>query len=216
VLKPSRPRYDFIWDPSPVVSKLAALFPHESLSLEMLTRKLVLLLALASGQRCQTLAAIRVSQVAFTAEKVLIRVPDRMKTSTPGRSQPFMSFPRFKERDDLCIFALLSHYLVRTQDIRPPSCDFLFIALKRPHTAVGAQTISRWIRIGLTECGVSDIFSAHSTRHASTSAAARKGVPVDLIKRAAGWSGELRVFAEFYNRQILDENAFVKAVLSAE
>jgi len=27
MLKPSRPRYDFIWDPSPVVSKLIALFP---------------------------------------------------------------------------------------------------------------------------------------------------------------------------------------------
>jgi len=70
--------------------------------------------------------------------------------------------------------------------------------------------------MGLAECGVSNIFSAHSTRHASTSAAARKEVPVDLIKRAAGWSGEFRVFAEFYNRQVIDENAFVKAVLSVE
>jgi hypothetical protein len=131
VLKPSRPRYDYIWDPSPVVTKLAALFPHNALSLEELTKKLVLLLALASGQRCQTLAAIRISQVSFTAARVLIRVPDRLKTSAPGRSQPLLSFPRFEGHSNLCIFDLLSEYLSRTRDIRPPSCDSLFIALKR-------------------------------------------------------------------------------------
>lgn len=92
----------------------------------------------------------------------------------------------------------------------------LFIALKRPHTAVGSQTISRWIRSTLSDCGVSDAFSTHSTWHASTSLAARKGVPVDLIKRAAGWSGESRVFANFYNRQIIDIDAFAKAVLHVD
>ncbi|KYN15933.1 hypothetical protein ALC57_11826, partial [Trachymyrmex cornetzi] len=60
------------------------------------------------------------------------------------------------------------------------------------------------------ECGVSDTFSAHSTRHASTSLAAHKGVSVNLIKRAAGWSGESRVFADFYNKVII---AFVTSRL---
>lgn len=61
ILKPSGPRYDHIWDPAPVISKLGSFFPHEDLPLERITKKLTLLLALGSGQRCQTLAALRIS-----------------------------------------------------------------------------------------------------------------------------------------------------------
>ncbi|KYN15066.1 hypothetical protein ALC57_12608 [Trachymyrmex cornetzi] len=79
---------------------------------------------------------------------------------------------------------------------------------------VGVQTVSRWIRRSLEECGVqSEYFSAHSTRHASTSFAAKNGVSIDLIKRAAGWSGESRVFAKFYNRPIINPDDFSRSVL---
>ena len=45
--------------------------------------------------------------------------------------------------------------------------------------------------------------------------AAKKGVPLDVIKRAAGWLGESRVFATFYNQPIIDANAFSDAILRA-
>lgn len=117
VLKPPRPRYDYIWDPDPVVSKLGLLFPHEDLPLETISKKLVLLLALGSGQRCQTLAAIRTSQISTNGDKIIIKVPDRIKTSAPGRSQPLLSFPRFNERKNLCIASLLEHYTQRTENL---------------------------------------------------------------------------------------------------
>lgn len=136
---------------------------------------------------------------------MLIRVPDRLKTSAPGRSQPLLSFSRFNERVNLCIVSLTEHFLQCTKDLRPGDCDNLFISFKRPHKAVGVQTISRWIRETLTECGVDSIFAAHSTRHASMSLAAKKRVSMDLIKR--GWTDESQVFARFYNRSIVDEFA---------
>lgn len=216
VLKPPRPRYDYIWDPAPVIAKLALLFPHESLSLEKVTKKLVLLLALATGQRIQTLAAMKLSQISLS-EKIIIRVPDRLKTSAPGRPQPIFSFSPFEGHENLCIYSLLKHYLHITKDIRSPSQDSLFLSFVRPHKAVGSQTISRWLKSGLEECGVkSDLFTAHSTRHASTSKAAQKGVALDLIKRAAGWSGQSRVFAIFYNRPMFDPEEFNRTVLRPE
>ncbi|XP_077277629.1 uncharacterized protein LOC143905862 [Temnothorax americanus] len=214
VLKPPRPRYDHIWDPAPVISKLGTFFPHEDLSLERVTKKLALLLALGSGQRCQTLAALRRSQISITEEKMIFTVPDRIKTSAPGRRQPLLIFSRFTERSNLCIVNLLEHSLRRTKNLRPDNCDKLFISLKRPHKAVGVQSISRWIRETLNECGVDGNFTAHSTRHASTSYAAKKGDTIDLIKRAAGWSAEARAFAKLYNRPIVDTHAFANAVLS--
>ena len=171
-----------------------------------------MLLALCSGQRCQTLAAIKISQISLTSEKIFIRVTDRLKTSAPGRSQPLLSFSRFSGHDNLCF---ISDYLERTASLRPEGCDSLFISLKRPFGRVGSQTISRWIRSVFAICGVDSSFTAHSTRHASTSLAAKQGVPVDLIKRAAGWSGESRIFANFYNRPIIDSDVFANSILSA-
>jgi integrase len=213
VLKPPKPRYDYIWDPAPVILKLGSLFPHEDLSLEKITKKLVLLLALGSGQRCQTLASLRIPFISFVNNKMVIKVPDHLKTSAPDRFQPLLLFSRFNERANLCIVSLLEHYLLRTVELRSKDSDLLFISFKSPHKSVGVQTISRWIRETLLDCGVDNSFTAHSTRHASTSFAAKKGISIDLIKRAAGWTADSQIFAKFYNRPIINPDAFSNAIM---
>lgn len=213
VLRSPRPRYEYVWDPAPVIAKLATHYPHESLSLERVTKKLALLLALGTGQRVQTLASIKLSQVTLS-EKLIIRIPSKLKTSAPGRPQPFFSFSPFEGQENLCIYKLMKYYIRITRNLRQPENDALFISFVKPHGAVGSQSISRWLRSSLEECGVkSDLFTPHSIRHASTSRAAKKGVSLDIIKRAAGWSGQSRVFANFYNRPLLDPEEFNKAVL---
>ncbi|KYN27906.1 hypothetical protein ALC57_02692 [Trachymyrmex cornetzi] len=212
-LKPPHPRYDFIWDPAPVIAKLATIYPYDSIPLKIITWKLVLLLALGTGHRAQTLNFVKLSHISL-GDKTLIRIPDRLKTSAPGRPQPLFYFSRFSDCENLCIVRLLERYIHVTRDLRPPSCDRLFISYSKPFKPVSAQSISRWIKLGLGYCGIdTSIFSAHSTRHASTSLAAQKGITSDLIKRAAGWSGESRVFAAFYNRPIINQEDFTKAVL---
>lgn len=68
----------------------------------------------------------------------------------------------------------------------------------------------------MKESGIdTEVFSAHSTRHASTSAAHRRGISLDLIKRCAGWSGNSLVFSKFYDRPLTsncDEGAFAEAI----
>ncbi|KYM93747.1 hypothetical protein ALC62_15650 [Cyphomyrmex costatus] len=150
---------------------------------------------------------IRLSQILLDT-KLIIRCPERTKTSAPGRPQPFFCFSRFSDHDNLCIVLLTEHYIKRTKNLRPSSCDYLFISLSKSHRAISAQTFSRWLKGINTE-----IFSAHSTRHASTSRAAQKGVTLDLIKKAAGWTGESRIFAKFYNRPIINPENFAEAVL---
>lgn len=95
-LKPPRPRYDFVWDPAPVIAKLSSIYPYEGVPLKLLTRKLILLLALATGHRAQTFALLRISQISLE-EKLIIRVPDRIKTSAPGRSQPLFYVFTFRQ-----------------------------------------------------------------------------------------------------------------------
>ena len=54
-LRPSEPRYKYVWDVKVVVD-LKTLMPLTESSLKMLTLKLTMLLVLLSGQRLQTLS----------------------------------------------------------------------------------------------------------------------------------------------------------------
>ncbi|XP_067205411.1 uncharacterized protein [Linepithema humile] len=80
VLKPQRHRYDVMWDPRPVIERLSSLFPHDKLSLELLSRKLVTLLALTTAQRMQTLASIQLSNI-ILSDSLVIKISARLKTS---------------------------------------------------------------------------------------------------------------------------------------
>ncbi|KAJ8910995.1 hypothetical protein NQ315_005616 [Exocentrus adspersus] len=89
----------------------------------------------------------------------------------------------------------------------------LFITFKKPYHNATSQTISRWLKTILKRSGLDTTkFTAHSTRHASTSAAARKDVPYDTIRLAAGWTKKSSAFATFYNRPVLPENSFALGV----
>ena len=215
VLKPQRPRYDFVWDPTPVVAHLATLYPHDNLSLEKLSRKLVTLLALTTAQRMQTLAAIRLSNVVWS-DSLIIKIPARLKTSRVGKTQPLLSFQPFLQKPELCVFSLVRFYLNMTRDLRQEGCDSLFISFRSPHNAVSSQTLGRWVKGALNDAGINiDTFSEHSTRHASTPFAASKGVNLDEIRRTAGWSRSSDVFARFYNRPIVTDTSFHSTILNS-
>lgn len=67
----------------------------------------------------------------------------------------------------------------------------------------------------LTESGVNtQIFGAHSTRHSATSAAARNGAKIELIRKAAHWITKSNVFTRFYNLPVFDEQEFSLYVMN--
>ena len=115
VIKPQKPKYDSIWDPEPVINYLEKLQPNEEISLENLTKKSVTLLALSTAQRLQTLAIISIDNISISEEKLQIEVPDRTKTSGRNRTQPFLNIPKFENRPNLCVVAVIQAYLRRTK-----------------------------------------------------------------------------------------------------
>ncbi|KAJ8918214.1 hypothetical protein NQ315_014082, partial [Exocentrus adspersus] len=58
-----------------------SLYPNEELSLKNLTYKMVMLLALATAHRVQTLSLINVDNIESTNSGFQIKIPDRIKTS---------------------------------------------------------------------------------------------------------------------------------------
>ncbi|CAC5369294.1 unnamed protein product [Mytilus coruscus] len=78
----------------------------------------------------------------------------------------------------------------------------LFITHSKPFKPVACATIVRWIKTVLKLAGIdTDMFKAHSTRTASTSAAFSAGMPINDILKAAGWGNE-SVFGRFYQKKI--------------
>ena len=215
-LRPPRPKYEYTWDVNIVLKYLEKLYPLDDLTLKDLTFKTVMLLVLSTAHRAQTIANIKVENIKGTDAGLLIHITDQIKTSAPGRYQPLLSLPFFEENPKLCVASSVLKYIERTKDLRA-SFDKLFIAFRKPHNDVCAQSISRWIKSILGESGIdTSIFTAHSTRHASTSRAFTSGVDIDTIRRTAGWSKESQTFARFYNREIVtsDNNKFALAILS--
>lgn len=88
--------------------------------------------------------------------------------------QPILILPFHQIDEKVCPARTIQHYLQKTKELRK-DLENLFLTFKRPFKNVSTQTISRWLKTFLR---ISDVdttkFIAHSTRHASTSAAARK------------------------------------------
>ena len=62
------------------------------------------------------------------------------------------------------------------------------------------STLSRYVKTMLSQAGIAtEAYGPHSTRAASTSAAAKAGVPLQTLLRAAGWANE-KIFTKFYRR----------------
>lgn len=213
-LRPSKPRYNKIWNTEPVLKRAGELFPLCNLSLEDLTNKLVILLAIGTAHRVQTLSLIDLNELKITETGIDIRINKPIKTTKHGTAEPSFFIPYFERSPELCLASTIIHYINVTEGIRKDNKS-LILCIKKPHRAATAQTISRWIRAFLRACGIGEEYSSHSTRHASASAALKKGIDVSIIKSTAGWSENSLVFAKFYNRPIeIDRGSYVTAVLS--
>ena len=102
-------------------------------------------------------------------------------------------------------------YIERTQSVRKNK--ELFLITQKPHKPASKCTVASWIKLALKLSGVDmPVYLVHSTRGASTSAAANK-VPVDTILRTTGWKKEC-TFRKFYRKPITNDSSFSHAILS--
>uniref|UniRef100_A0A6V7IJE1 Tyr recombinase domain-containing protein n=1 Tax=Bracon brevicornis TaxID=1563983 RepID=A0A6V7IJE1_9HYME len=163
----------------------------------------------------QTLALINLQNITKNEDGYEIKIADRIKTSKINKPQPNLIIPFFKEDITICPASAMETYIELTKEIRGKE-NKLLIAIKKPHKAVGTQTLSKWIKITLIDSGIdTKMFSAYSTQHASTSAAKRNIVTIDSILKTAGWTQKSKTFAKFYDRPIVgNKTMFACAVLN--
>lgn len=210
--KPPTAKYDVTWDPGIVLSYLNSHYADDNLDLQKATKKLVTILALTTGHRVQTLSLIKIQNIKFTSDGIQITITDTIKTSSRNSLHPILQLKVYKNNLEICPVTIIKTYLKMTEPIRQ-NMEHLVLTFKRPYKNASSQSISRWIKSVLGEAGIDiNMFSAHSTRHAATSAANRAGLSIDLIRKTAGWSKNSEIFARFYNRPMVEEQSFSSTI----
>lgn len=210
--KPSLPRYTSVWNVQDVLEYLDSLKTSD-LDLKPLTIKLTVLLALVSAQRMQTLKFLKVGNMKMFNDKYVFVIDSLLKQSRPGFHVSAVEVCKYPFNINLCPCICIDRYLLLTKEFRSEKNDQLLLSFQKPYKPVGTETIARWIKSLLAKAGV-DIsrFSAHSTRAASTSAAAATHLPIDDILKAAGWSNTT-TFGKHYKKSIENHPMFGVTIL---
>ena len=199
-LRPPKAKYTAFWSVEQVLNHLASWGDNQSLPLQKLTWKLAMLLALCSASRTSDLTKLSISRRVFSNDKVIFYPTGLAKQSSPDNLPTPIEFHVFPN-NLLCPVKCLQRYEAVTTSFRVKSeQEQLFLGIKKPHSPVVSSSIARWLKSVLTSSGVdTSIFSAHSTRGASTSAASLAGVTTQQILSTADWSSA-NVFKKFYFR----------------
>ena len=212
--RPPLPRYVSTWDVNIVLQYLKGLGPSSDLSLKQLTYKLVMLLALTRPSRSADLSSLSLARRQFSPEGVTFLPATLAKQSRQGKPLVEFFFPSFSHDEGLCPVQTLRQYESVTFPLRLGVQQELFLAIVKPHKPVSSCTIARWLKCVLNDAGIDvNMFTAHSVRGASSSAAAMAGVTTNDILKAADWSTD-SVFRRFYYRPV-HSSSFGDAVLSS-
>lgn len=209
-LKPPTPRLSSTWDIKCLLEFLATLDPPSGLTLQRLSLKLAALLALTSSARAHELVKLDLDFVSIKNDSWEFTLAEHTKVSRPGHSPRRIYLPAYPNNPKICVVRTLQEYRSRTETKRTSSR--LLISYVRPFKPISSQSVSRWLRKAMQLAGIACHFTSHSTRSASTSAAAHAGVPLETILAAADWSSS-ETFKRFYLRSP-DKGEFARAVLN--
>lgn len=116
--RPALPKSSETWDVKQVFSYLQPLHPQKFLTLKDLTHKLVMLLALLSGQTRQTLHSLSVSDMKLNPDKCVLLMKALLKTSGPGRHILSLEFVAYQPDPRLCVVTYMLEYVKRTGALR--------------------------------------------------------------------------------------------------
>ena len=172
-----------------------------------------MLLALVSPERSSVLWELDIRFLRKQPDGILFTLTNPRKSGDPMNITT-VNFPRFLQDERLCPCDCLETYLTVTEKFRTTDgSKKLFLSFQRPHHPVAKATIKRWICEVLLAAGIdATIFKAHSTRSASTSAAAKNHLPLADILKMGDWTSP-STFQRFYYKPTIDDT-YAKTILT--
>ena len=168
-IRPALPRYVTTWDVTKVFTFIKSKPTLTNCDLKTLSHRLAILLCLTTGQRDQTIKCLNLDCIKISSDKVVLFVPETLKTTRSGHHLPPIELKTFKD-SELCVVAHLKQYIKMTASFRNAGTKQLLLSFVQPHKPISTSTFSRWCVTVMKESGVYvNIFGSHSTRSVSTS-----------------------------------------------
>lgn len=151
------------------------------------------------GIDCRTshadLSKIKINNIVKNEESIQTFIDEKTKTSDKNMPQPILYLPFFKNHPKLCLASILEAYIHKTKDIPPSDLVYLIFTTKNPFHAATPQTISRWIKLMITQSGINTtLYSSYIIKHSAVSTASLAGANIEVIRNVAGWSEKSTVF----------------------
>ena len=166
--------------------------------MKRLSHRLAILLCLTAGQRDQTVKCLNLGYINIYSEKVVLFVPETLKTTRLGHQLPPIELKTFKDIE-LFVVDHVKQYIKTTAPFRNTGTNQVLLSFVQPHKPISTTTFSRWCVTVMRESGINvDIFGSHSTRSASTSKCNISELSFKEFAKSAGWSNE-NTFAQFYD-----------------
>ena len=141
-------KYNNIWPVDTVLDYLSLFWLLDEISLKELTLKLVMLIALTTRQRCQTLTFLDISEqyMQKNEECFNFALTDHLKQDKPGKVFGNVCLCKYPVQE-LWVYETLSYYVSTTEKLR--NSTKLLVSFSKPHGAVTSSTIGRWIKLVL-------------------------------------------------------------------
>ena len=193
-----------IWDLTLLLKYYEQKENNDCLEFKGLVKKTVMLFIILGARRKQALFILRVDNIVFKENKVILLPNKTMKHTKANRPLEPLIYHHYPDNEKLCIVKCLQSYIgirntLVTRDIRD-----LIISYGKPHKPVPSEAISTWIKDELSKAGVeTSVLKAHSCRSASSSKAKDAGISVSEILKKGGWKS-VHTFKTFYSRDIIN------------
>ena len=143
--RPPQPRYTQTWDVGIVTTYIRSIGENKSLSLQELSHKLTMLMALTRPSRSADLAQLDLSRRTYSVEGVTFQPTALSKQSRQQKHGTEFHFPCYPQDERLCPVATLREYESHTKPLRG-SYTTLFVGISKPHKPVCSSTIARWLK----------------------------------------------------------------------
>lgn len=200
--KPKLPKYVDTWDPTPVIAYMSQWGPTETLQWDKLVKRTMVLFLFATGQRLQALHCLLKADITWMDSRCRIVYSTPMKTNHPATNPLVLRFCEHLEDPLSCVFSHLKRCVTH------PNAELTKLAVfgttNKNVKPASSDTLSKYVRDTLIEGGIPERFTAYSSRHASTSGAKRKNIPLPDIMASAGWL-QATTFTRFYDRPLTEE-----------
>ena len=210
-IRPALPRYVTTWHVTKVFTFIRSKPTLTNCDLKPLSHRLAILLCLTTGQRDQTIKCLNLDCIKISSDKVVLFVPETLKTTRPGHHLSPIELKTFKD-SELCVAAHLKQYIKMTASFRNAGTNQSLLSFVQPHKPISTSTLSRWCVTVMKESGVNvNTFGSHSytfsfihIRSASTSKCKISGLSFKEIAKSAGWSNE-KTFVKLYDKPIQED-----------